>query len=168
MQIESAALLSVVSEQLSIRPFSHPAQRLRPRVWLTLASNALRLGAPAQAELVAQALHQVTCNQTSHRSADVAVWAGIRRSAPVSAANAARQLWAAAKFSYAGATPRRPVLVLSLTEDRLVDPFCCSQLADAWQAPHHRHSGAGHDLPHDDGLWVCLQMTRWLKSGHFP
>lgn len=143
----------------SMRPFSRPAQRLRPRNWLQVASIALRWGKPAQAESVEHLIHQITCRQNNRRSADVAAWAGLRRSAPVSAVNAARQLWAAAKFSCAGTAPRCPVLVLSSAQDHLVDPLCSTQLASAWQVPHHRHSGAGHDLPHDDGPWVCRQVA---------
>jgi hypothetical protein len=52
--------------------------------------------------------------------------------------------------------------VLSSKADRLVNPLCSTQLATAWQVPHHIHPWAGHDLPHDDGQWVCERVADWL------
>ncbi|MGH8848072.1 MAG: alpha/beta fold hydrolase, partial [Polaromonas sp.] len=84
-----------------------------------------------------------------------------RQDAPVSAANACRQLWAAAGFSSA-AVPHCPALVLSSRADQLVHPHCSARLARAWQAEHHEHPWAGHDLPHDDAAWVCQRVAGWL------
>ncbi|MES2399587.1 MAG: alpha/beta hydrolase, partial [Pseudomonadota bacterium] len=67
-------------------------------------------------------------------------------------------------FSCAEATPRCPALVLSSAGDRLVNPVCSTRLAAAWQAKYVQHPWAGHDLPHDDGEWVCSQLCDWLDS----
>lgn len=145
----------------SMRPFNTAVQRLRPANWLALLALAARWGDAAYAE---RSIHRLTCNQPAQRDADLAAWQRIRCSAPVSSANALRQLMAAARFACATQTPRCPALVLSSRADRLVNPLCSTQLAAAWQAPHQSHAWAGHDLPHDDGPWICERVGDWLTS----
>jgi pimeloyl-ACP methyl ester carboxylesterase len=79
----------------------------------------------------------------------------------VQAANAWRQLWAAAQFSAASAAPPCPTLLLSSRADRLVNPRCSVHLAQVWRVHHEQHPWAGHDLPHDDADWICRAMTDW-------
>ena len=148
----------------SMRPFSVLTERLRPRSWLPLAKLALFWGQADQAERIESLIHRLTCQQTQHRTGDLAEWSNIRRSAPVSAANALRQLWAAARFSCQPAPPSCPVLVLSAKGDGLVNLACSTQLATAWHLPHQQHPWAGHDLPHDDSSWVCEQVLTWLAG----
>jgi pimeloyl-ACP methyl ester carboxylesterase len=145
----------------SMRPFSSITERLRPANWLQLGLLATRWQDSDHAE---STVYQLTCNHTAQRDADLAQWLQIRKSAPVSSANALRQLLAAAQFSCASAAPRCPVLVLSSGADRLVNPVCSAQLAQAWQAEHHGHPWAGHDLPHDDGPWVADRIAGWLSG----
>jgi pimeloyl-ACP methyl ester carboxylesterase len=149
----------------SMRPFNHLTERLRPGNLLQLTLLALRWHNALYCE---QVIHQLTCKQRNTRDEDVAAWVRIRSSAPVSAANAWRQLRAAALFSSAAAAPSCPVLVLSSAGDRLVDPRCSARLAAIWRVPHHQHLWAGHDLPHDDAAWVCERMAQWLRPGQLP
>ena len=142
----------------SLRPFSGPSERLRPRSWASLALLAAHWGDAGAAEA---RIHQLSCHRVDTRAADIAAWVRIRRDAPVSAANGVRQLWAAARFSGAAA-PRCPVLLLSSAADQLVHPRCSARLAAAWQAEHRQHPWAGHDLPHDDPEWLCRQLAGWL------
>lgn len=142
----------------SIRPFSGITQRLQLTQWLPLLALAARWGDTDYAE---RSIYGLTCNQAAQRDADLMAWQHIRRSAPVSSANGLRQLVAAARFACAPQTPRCPALVLSSKGDRLVSPLCSTQLAAAWQVAHHIHPWAGHDLPHDDGSWVCEQVADW-------
>ena len=140
----------------SMRPFGSMTQRLRPGNWPRLALLAARW---ADADYAEQTIHQLTCNHVATRDTDIAAWQHIRKSAPVSPANAARQLAAAAaRYACAAATPRCQTLVLSSAGDRLVNPLCSTQLAAAWQTAHEQHPWAGHDLPHDDGEWICSQL----------
>ena len=145
----------------SMRPFSSMTERLRPANWPQLGLLAARW---ADADHAESTIHQLTCNQAAQRDQDLALWRQIRKSAPVSSTNALRQLLAAARFSCASTAPLCPVLVLSSGADRLVNPVCSSQLANAWQAEHHSHLWAGHDLPHDDGLWVAERVAGWLRG----
>ncbi len=147
----------------SMRPFSSSTERLRPGpgldTWCTLARLAWHW---AESERAERLIHQLTCQDSSALEADVAAWSHIRQSAPVSAANAWRQLWAAARFSAAAAAPVCPTLLLSSSGDRLVNPRCSQTVAGAWRAAHQIHPRAGHDLPHDDADWVCRQIANWL------
>ena len=142
----------------SMRPFSSITQRLRPANWLALLALVARWG---DADYAERSIYSLTCNQAAQRDADLMAWRHIRRNTPVSSANALAQLLAAARFACAVQTPRCPALVLSSKANRLVNPLCSTQLATAWQVAHHSHTWAGHDLPHDDGPWVCKQVADW-------
>ena len=145
----------------SMRPLSSLTERLRPENWAKLGLLAAGWQDSDYAE---SSIHQLTCNLKSHQGEDLALWRQIRKIAPVSRSNALRQLLAAAHFTCASSAPCCPVLVMSSSADRLVNPVCSTQLAEAWQATHHKHQWAGHDLPHDDGQWVCEQVRDWLEA----
>jgi pimeloyl-ACP methyl ester carboxylesterase len=145
----------------SMRPLGRASERLRPANWLPLALVAMRWHDAAHAERV---IHRITCNRATSLEQDLAAWTRIRRDAPVTAANAWRQLKAAAVFTMA-APPACPALVLSSAADHLVHPRCSARLAQAWQATHHEHPWAGHDLPHDDADWVCRRIAGWAEGG---
>lgn len=147
----------------SLRPFSRTTERLRPGNWPRLALMAARWQGAESRDYVEQAIHQLTCRRLDTRDADLASWVRIRRDAPVSVSNASRQLWAAGQFSGAK-RPRCPVLVLSSQGDQLVHPRCSARLAQAWNAAHHQHPWAGHDLPHDDPAWVSQRLAGWLPG----
>lgn len=151
----------------SMRPYSRAMERLRPGNWLpfALALRAARWPSAASQAYAERLIHQLTCKRIDTRDEDLAAWGRIRQSAPVSAANALRQLWAAALFCSAPTPPRCPALVLSSAADRLVDPQCSARVAAAWLAPHYRHPWAGHDLPHDDAGWVSERIAVWLGAG---
>ncbi len=155
---EVAALVLI---NTSMRPFSGPTERLRPDNWPVLLQLAAYWGDAARAEII---IHRLTCRRTDTLAQDLAAWQHIRRSAPVIASNAWRQLWAAARFSAQAAAPACPVLLLSSAEDGLVHPRCSAALARAWQAAHLIHPWAGHDLPHDDAAWVCRSVVSWLDE----
>lgn len=145
----------------SMRPFSSISNRLRLANWPQLGLLAARWADTDHAE---STVYLLTCNHNAQRAADLMQWRQIRKTAPVSSPNAWRQLLAAARFSSASTAPRCPVLVLSSDADRLVNPVCSAQLAQAWQAEHHSHPWAGHDLPHDDGQWVSDRVNGWLND----
>jgi pimeloyl-ACP methyl ester carboxylesterase len=150
----------------SMRPFSRFDERLRPEAWPGLLRIARHWGEPVIAEAV---IHRLTCNNDDARKADLTNWAAIRTSAPVSRANALRQLLAAARFNAGKQRPACATLVLSSREDQLVNPVCSATLAAAWGAEHWRHPWAGHDLPHDDMAWTVEQVRTWLaQTGDMP
>ncbi|MDP2033341.1 MAG: alpha/beta hydrolase [Polaromonas sp.] len=149
---------SLVLINTSMRPFSRATERLRPRNWPALLRLAACWDDAGAAEKI---IHGLTCRRSDTLEQDLAAWRQIRHSAPVSAGNAWRQLWAAARFSAAATAPACPVLLLSSAGDSLVHPRCSAALALAWQAENLIHPWAGHDLPHDDPGWVCQRVENW-------
>lgn len=145
----------------SMRPFSTAAQRLRASAWPDVLRLARDWDDAARCEA---RIHRLTCRRIGERDADIAAWTAIRASAPVSRANALRQLAAAARFRAQAAPPACPTLILSSAADGLVDPACSAQLARAWGSLHHRHPWAGHDLPHDDPAWLAATVAAWSRS----
>ncbi|MEW9583605.1 alpha/beta fold hydrolase [Paraburkholderia sp. DGU8] len=149
----------------SMRPFCRMHERLRPSAWPGLLGVAAHWRDAPRAE---GGIHRLTCNRVDTLGADLDAWSGIRRSAPVSRANALRQLSAAARFCAAIAAPHCPLLVLSSRGDRLVNRVSSAKLAAAWGAPHREHPWAGHDLPHDDPAWTAAQICAWLDEPQKP
>jgi pimeloyl-ACP methyl ester carboxylesterase len=145
----------------SVRPFSGPFMRLRPRALPELICAALRWHKRRDAEA---AIHNLTCNRRDNRDTDLGAWIAIYRSAPVNRGNALRQLWAAARFKADDAPPQCPTLILSSRADALVHPGCSAALAQAWGAAYLQHPWAGHDLPHDDPAWLAQAVARWATE----
>lgn len=143
----------------SMRPFARVHERLRPEAWPMLLRIALNWTQPERCESM---IHRLTCNRSDTRDADIAQWATLRRTHGASAANALRQLFAAARFRARDMAPQCPVLLLSSAADRLVDPVCSARIASRWAAAHAVHPWAGHDLPHDDADWTCHTIAAWL------
>jgi len=152
-EIDSAVLINT-----SMRPFSPAHHRLRPRALLRLALTWPDAVARERAILA------VTSNATQLDVALAKRWAAYRRERPVSAANALRQLWAAARFVAPATPPHTRVLVLTSTHDMLVDTRCSLALAWAWQCSIESHPWAGHDLPLDDAAWVIERVRSFTTA----
>lgn len=151
-------LARLVLINTSMRPFCVMLHRMRPGAWPALLRAALYWRGRRAAEA---AIHDLTCRRSEKRDTDLAIWIAIYRSAPVNRANALRQLLAAARFKAGPVAPRCPVLVVASREDRLVHPACSRALARAWGATYCEHAWAGHDLPHDDPLWLAETIVKW-------
>jgi len=142
----------------SLRPFSPFYRRLRPSSYPGL------LGVLARRD--ARSKEAAILNLTSRLAAPSVVddWVELRKARAVSAANALRQLLAAARFRAPPHAPPVPMLVLSGAADALVDPRCSAALAARWGLPFARHPTAGHDLPLDDGAWVVDRIRAWRAA----
>jgi pimeloyl-ACP methyl ester carboxylesterase len=114
----------------SMRPFSSFHRRLRWQNYPSIVAAA-GAGAGARRERI---ILRLTSNRRGADHALADAWTAIAREAPVARRNALRQLLAAARYR-APAAPPVPLLVLASLGDRLVDPACSRQLAQAWQAP---------------------------------
>jgi len=151
-------LAACVLINTSMRPFSPFYQRLRPRAYATILRLMLRGGTPEDWE---EAVLRLTSHQAPEAVRHVLKnWVVWRADAPVSRANALRQLWAAARFRANDAAPRTPLLVLMSEQDGLVNPLCSKALAKHWGADIQAHPKAGHDIPLDDGAWVARQVSQ--------
>ena len=124
-------------------------------------ATVLRLAMPGLGALAREArvLAMTSARPRMHENL-LPAWARIAGQRPVSAGNAARQLWAAARFR-AASRPRIPLLLLASRGDTLVSPGCSRRLAADWSAPLREHPWAGHDLPLDDPQWVVDEAATW-------
>ena len=151
---EIAALVLI---NTSLRPFSPPQQRFKPSAaLLRVVWGLLQRGAAAPE----RAVLALTSNAVWRDDSLVRQWADYRRERPVSAANAVRQLWAAARFVAPSVAPCARVLLLTSARDGLVDTRCSLALARAWHCEVESHPWAGHDLPLDDPAWVIAAVRR--------
>jgi pimeloyl-ACP methyl ester carboxylesterase len=141
----------------SMRPFNPFYQRLQPANYGTLLKLVLFGASPDQWE---STILRITSNGADQEV--VALWLALRRTNPVSRANALRQLLAAARFQASKSKPLVPTLVLASEQDHLVSVECSKTLARHWQCPLRLHTSAGHDLPLDDGPWVAAQVRDWV------
>jgi pimeloyl-ACP methyl ester carboxylesterase len=145
----------------SMRPFSRPWQRLRPSAFLALLQLALTRPPAAAAE---QIILRLTSAAPEAAAAVLGDWSAWRSEQPVTLANTARQLLAAARFTAPRIRPPTRFLVLAGMRDTLVNPRCSLALARAWDCPLAEHPSAGHDLPLDDGSWVAGQAARFRAA----
>lgn len=143
----------------SLRPFSPFYQRLQARNWATIAGLLLARANGLQWE---RAIVRMTTTQPHPEV--LPLWQSLRQSHPVSAANALRQLWAAARFKASLRPPAVPTLLLASTQDALVSVRCSRAIAKAWGVLLHEHPRAGHDLSLDDPQWVVRKTREWLQE----
>lgn len=158
-ELESAVLINT-----SLAGFSPFYRRLRPANYPALC-RLLWSGGDVEAREAA--VLSLTSARPDRLPDVVAHWSSIYRDAPVTTANALRQVLAAARFRAQAAAPTVPLLLMAGAGDRLVNPECSRALARAWDVPLKMHPWAGHDLPLDDPEWVVRQTRRWLKAKEF-
>ena len=140
----------------SLRPLSPWAQRLRPAAWGPL----LRAMVDADGRAAEARILSVTSNVPEARRQALGRWTELRDQRPVGAANALRQLVAAARYRIPDGRPAVPMFLLCSGRDRLVDARCSQALARHWKCRLAVHPTAGHDLALDDPAWVVEQVAR--------
>lgn len=173
-EVEALVLINT-----SMRRYSGPFERLRPAAWPAIVRIARRWGthstegstsgsaavsASVERRNVEAIVHALTCARTDTRDADLAAWTAIFERAPPTRVNALRQLCAAGRFRGAPLAPRCPTLLLASRADALVHPACSAKLAAAWGAAIVEHPWAGHDLAHDDPVWLAETIAAWVGN----
>jgi len=103
---------------------------------------------------------QLTSNDPLKKATTIPKWMEIQFKHPVSIFTTWNQLLAAA--FYKAEKPRYPILLLNSMGDRLVHPKASEAIAKAWDLPLVTHPWAGHDIVHDDQIWVAEQIRLWL------
>jgi pimeloyl-ACP methyl ester carboxylesterase len=107
---------------------------------------------------------QLVSNSTDNQEEKAQVWEKIQNERPISLKNSWRQIRAAATYRPGNIRPTQLVLLLNSQGDRLVAPVCSEAISKKWNLELHTHPSAGHDLPLDDGLWVVLQLKKWVTK----
>ena len=154
-----ADIVGCVLVNTSFRQFSPFFHRLRPRNYTALLGLALL---PRSPEAMERTVWRLTSHAPDPRNAVIDDWVAARARHHVSAANALRQLVAAARYRAPTVAPSPPVLLLASQNDQLVDSRCSQAIARGWQCTLALHPQAGHDLPLDAPQWVLEQVQRWL------
>jgi len=145
----------------SLRPFSPFHHRMRPANYATVLRMALLSPGPRASEA---AVLRLTSRMTGQAGEVLDDWTAWRVRYPVAAANAVRQIIAAARYRAPLEAPAVPLLILNSARDGLVNPRCSQRLAQAWHCPIEIHPQAGHDLPLDDGEWVAQRVREWMDT----
>lgn len=105
---------------------------------------------------------RLTSNRPVEELAELAAtWARYQREAGPLDASVLGQAAAAATFRLPARIPV-PLLVLASKGDRLADYRMAERITARFGAASAVHPDAGHDLPLDDGPWVCEQIEKWL------
>ncbi|UHQ19551.1 alpha/beta hydrolase [Lysobacter sp. KIS68-7] len=134
-------------------------RRLRPNHYFAMASAFLAGNAEQRERTILQATSRADPDSPEGREI-LARWTTWDREAPVTRANALRQLLAASRF-----TPpeqmRAPTLLLASQLDALVDVRCSEALAERWHCELCIHPQAGHDLALDAPEWVVERVAAW-------
>lgn len=156
---EVECLVMINSSLRGIAPFY---QRLRPRQYPRLL---LALLFPLGHEQRERLILRMTTRLQDDLAAVAQRHAGWQRDAPVSKANLARQLLAAARgFAPPQELPCLPALLLASHRDEMVSWRCSESMAGRWGWPLELHPRAGHDLPLDDPDWVIERIRQWRNS----
>lgn len=143
----------------SFKQFSPIYQRLKPHNIPTLLK--ILSSSPLQQE---QTILAMTSHRQHSHQALAQRWSDYAEQQPVSRQNALRQLYAASRFSPPAHAPIKAILLLASKQDQLVDARCSTTIATQWRCTIHYHPTAGHDLPLDDGSWVCQKIVDWLAE----
>lgn len=80
----------------------------------------------------------------------------------VSATNALRQLYAAARFKGQSKPPKCPTQIIVSTQDKLVDSQCGEAIAKAWNVTIERFDSNAHDLPLAKPYALTEHLLRWV------
>lgn len=132
-------------------------ERLRPNNYQTLLRLLLSRSSATQIE-------QEILNITTNHLPDRQTWAEKFAQAPAtSKSNWLRQLWSAGQYHFPDHKPKTEVLLLASEQDRLVNVHCTEHIAEMWALKPHIHPTAGHDLPLEDGAWICQEVQNWLR-----
>ena len=154
---ECAASILINTSLKGISPFYH---RLRPgnyhRILYSLFSrdNYRR----------EKTILQMTSNLYPETEQLLQRWVSYADENRVLPSNALRQLLAASRYCAPELRPDPPILLLSSENDNLVNSKSSMSLARNWSLPIETHPHAGHDIPLDDGDWVCQKIKQWIKK----
>ncbi len=159
MKREPHRFLGAVLINSSVKGISPLFGRLTPFAIKQILNLWIHQKNPLKTETIKYAL---TSNDILKKQATIPRWMEIQFKHPVSIRTSWNQICAAA--FYVASKPRYPTLLLNSTADRMVSPISSEAISRKWNLPLYSHSWAGHDLVHDDPVWVVHQIDEWKKS----
>jgi len=155
---ECAASVLINTSLKGISPFYH---RLRPENYYRILYSLLAGNSDGREKTILQ----MTSNIYPNTEQLLQRWVFYAEENTVLPANALRQLLAASRYRSPRVKPDVPILLLSSKNDKLVNSKSSVSLAQNWLLPIETHLLAGHDLPLDDGDWVCQKIDHWFANG---
>jgi pimeloyl-ACP methyl ester carboxylesterase len=158
---ECASAVLISTSMRGLNPFY---QRLLPSSYPAIFKSLLiPAGIERNEAMNLKLISNIVSSDKSRSEQTVNQWLNYSRQCPVAVMNGLRQLLAAIRFRVPSRQPKTPMLVLCSVADKLVSPECSFALAEHWSLPLEMHAGAGHDIPLDDGDWVCEKISQWLN-----
>ncbi|MBE9560336.1 MAG: alpha/beta hydrolase [Proteobacteria bacterium] len=154
---ECAASILINTSLKGISPFY---QRLRPKNYYRILYSLFTSDNSRREKTVLQ----MTSNLYPDTEQLLQRWVSYAEENTVLPSNALRQLLAASRYSAPKLKPGVPILLLSSENDNLVNSKSSLSLAQKWLLPIETHPLAGHDIPLDDGDWVCQKIDHWLSN----
>ena len=159
---ECAGAVLISTSLRGLNPFY---QRLLPANYLTILKSLFLTETIGQKEKRnLKMLSNMVAGDRKKSEVIIRQWVDYAKQNPVSATNGLRQLLAALRFHVPVSRPDVPMLVLSSLADHMVSPECSTTLARHWHLPIESHETAGHDIPLDDGEWVCEKIIAWVPA----
>jgi len=152
---ECAASILINTSFKGISPFYH---RLRPENYYRILYSLFTGNSYRREKMILQ----MTSNLYPDTEQLLQRWVSYAEENTVLASNALRQLVAAGRYSAPKLKPDVPMLLLRSENDKLVNSQSSVSLAQNWLLPIETHPLAGHDLPLDDGDWVCQKINHWF------
>ena len=157
---ECAGAVLISTSLRGLNPFY---QRLLPTNYLTVLKSLFITETIEQKEKRnLKLVSNIIAQDRTRSEAIISQWSDYAKQNPVSASNGLRQLMSAMRFHVPARRPEVPMLVLRSLADHMVSPECSATLARHWQLPIESHDRAGHDIPLDDGEWVCEKIAAWV------
>ena len=155
---EVAGLVLINSSLAELNPIW---QRVRWQIWLSMVRAFL-----TSVENREEQIYKLTCNVRDDQESMLSQWLRYQRECPVMRRNFIHQLVAAARYHLPamGNKLTHNALILAAGRDRLVSPQCSSQIAAVFGTVLHQHPTAGHDLTHDDPIWVVERISEWQRD----
>ncbi|MCB9092219.1 MAG: alpha/beta hydrolase [Halobacteriovoraceae bacterium] len=109
-------------------------------------------------------IYKIVSNCPEKENETVKLWTEIAKSAPVSTANAIRQIFAAFKFTPKLKKPPVPTMIVASKGDRMCNYRCGEKIANHWNCPIRLHPWGGHELYHDDPEWLGKVLKEWFED----
>ncbi|QDK38273.1 alpha/beta hydrolase [Bdellovibrio sp. NC01] len=147
-EIEKAFLVCTSSSSFSPFYDRFMLHNYLPSLSLTFAKD------PARWE---KTILGMVVNNHERREAEMPAMIEYSRENPMQVLNVVRQLKAAASYSFPKEAPG-DIQLIGSHGDRLVNPSCTPNIAQAWNLKAAMHPWAGHDIPVDDPKWLLEHL----------